>query len=229
MCMVGAAGTVAVYNELRLEGVPDMGYHPLADPPTGEICVRGKTLFTGYYKNAELTREAIKDGWFHTGDIGQIHPNGVVKIIDRKKNLINLSQGEYVALEYLENVYSIAPIVENIWVHGDSFKSMLVAVVVPHEESTKKWAYSKGHTGSFSQLCSLDQLHDYVLSELHCVADKKKLRGFEYIKGVILDHRPFDMERDLVTATLKKRRNKLRQNFQVEIDELYGKLAAGRR
>lgn len=67
MCMVGAAGTVAVYNELRLEGVPDMGYHPLADPSTGEICVRGKTLFTGYHKNAELTREAIKDGWFHTG------------------------------------------------------------------------------------------------------------------------------------------------------------------
>ncbi|XP_031274144.1 long chain acyl-CoA synthetase 1 isoform X1 [Pistacia vera] len=229
MCMVGAAGTVAVYNELRLEEVPDMGYHPLSDPPTGEICVRGKTLFAGYHKNAELTREAIKDGWFHTGDIGQILPNGVVKIIDRKKNLIKLSQGEYVALEYLENVYNIAPIVEDIWVYGDSFKSMLVAVVVPHEESTEKWAYSKGHMVSFSELCSLDQLKDYVLSELNCAAEKKKLRGFEYIKGFILDPHPFDMERDLVTATLKKRRNKLRHHYQVEIDELYGKLAVGRR
>ncbi|KAJ0054710.1 hypothetical protein Pint_00826 [Pistacia integerrima] len=246
MCMVGAAGTVAVYNELRLEEVPDMGYHPLSDPPTGEICVRGKTLFAGYHKNAELTREAIKDGWFHTGDIGQILPNGVVKIIDRKKNLIKLSQGEYVALEYLENVYNIAPIVEDIWVYGDSFKSMLVAVVVPHEESTEKWAYSKGHMVSFSELCSLDQLKDYVLSELNCAAEKKKLRGFEYIKGVILDPHPFDMERDLVTATLKKRRNNLRRHYQVvrialllgfssfsqilvEIDELYGKLAVGRR
>ncbi|XP_044502298.1 long chain acyl-CoA synthetase 1-like isoform X2 [Mangifera indica] len=228
MCMVGAAGIVGVYNELRLEEVPDMGYHPFSDPPTGEICVRGKTLFAGYYKNAELTREVIKDGWFHTGDIGQILPNGIVKIIDRKKNLIKLSQGEYVALEYLENVYSIAPIVEDIWVYGDSFKSLLVSVVVPHEESTKKWAYSNGHMGSFSELCSLDQLKDYVLSELNCAAEKKKLRGFEYIKGVILDPRPFDMERDLVTATLKKRRNKLRQHYQVEIDELYGKLAVER-
>lgn len=67
MCMVGTAGIVGVYNELRLEEVPDMGYHPFSDPPTGEICVRGKTLFAGYYKNAELTREVIKDGWFHTG------------------------------------------------------------------------------------------------------------------------------------------------------------------
>lgn len=67
MCMVGAVGPPAVYNELCLEEVPEMGYNPLGEPPCGEICVRGKTIFTGYYKNPELTREAMKDGWFHTG------------------------------------------------------------------------------------------------------------------------------------------------------------------
>lgn len=221
MCMLGTVGTTAVYNELRLEEVPEMGYNPLGEPPCGEICVRGKSVFSEYHKNPELTRESIKDGWFHTGDIGEILPNGVIKIIDRKKNLIKLSQGEYVALEYLENVYGITPIVEDIWVYGNSFKSKLVAVVVPHEENTKKWAYSNGHMGSFSELCSLDQLKNYVLSELKSTAERNKLRGFEYIKGVILEPHLFDMERDLITATMKKKRNKLLKLYQAQIDKLY--------
>ncbi|XVF32926.1 hypothetical protein REPUB_Repub17cG0125100 [Reevesia pubescens] len=226
MCMVGAVGSPAVYNELRLEEVSDMGYNPLGNAPCGEICVRGKTIFSEYYKNPELTRESFKDGWFHTGDIGQMLPNGVVKIIDRKKNLIKLSQGEYVALEYLENVYGVTLIVDDIWVYGNSFKSMLVAVVVLHEENAKKWAYINGFTGSLSELCSLSKLQNYVLSELKSTAEKNKMRGFEFIKGVILEPHPFDMERDLVTATLKKKRNNLLKYYQAEIDALYQKLTA---
>ncbi|KAK9904572.1 hypothetical protein M0R45_000594 [Rubus argutus] len=227
MCMIGAVGTVSVFNELRLEEVSEMGYNPLGDPPCGEICLRGKTIFAGYHKSPELTREAIKDGWFHTGDIGQILPNGTIKIIDRKKNLIKLSQGEYVALEYLENVYGISSVIDDIWVYGNSFKSKLVAVVVPEEESTKKWAYLNGHTGSFSDLCSLDQLKSHILEELKLTAERNKLRGFEYIKGIIVEPRPFDMERDLVTATLKKKRNQLLKYYQARVDELYQNLDAG--
>jgi len=69
MCMVGTVGAVSIYNEIRLEEVPEMGYNPLETPPCGEICVRGKTVFSGYYKNPDLTREAIRDGWFHTGNL----------------------------------------------------------------------------------------------------------------------------------------------------------------
>ncbi|KAJ6940788.1 hypothetical protein NC651_006806 [Populus alba x Populus x berolinensis] len=228
MCMLGTVGAAAVYNDLCLEEVPEMGYDPLGNPPCGEICLRGKTLFSGYYKNPELTRESMKDGWFHTGDIGEILPNGVVKIIDRKKNLIKLSQGEYIAIEYLENVYNNTPIVEDIWIYGDSCKSMLVAVVVLHEENTKSWAYLNGHMGSFTELCSLHQLQKLVLSELKTTAERNKLKGFEHIKGVILESCPFDIEKDLVTATLKKKRNKLVSHYRVEIDELYQKLAEGR-
>lgn len=228
MCMLGTVGAAAVYNDLCLEEVPEMGYDPLGNPPCGEICLRGKTLFSGYYKNPELTRESMKDGWFHTGDIGEILPNGVVKIIDRKKNLIKLSQGEYIAIEYLENVYNNTPIVEDIWIYGDSCKSMLVAVVVLHEENTKSWAYLNGHMGSFTEFCSLHQLQKLVLSELKTTAERNKLKGFEHIKGVILESCPFDIEKDLVTATLKKKRNKLVSHYRVEIDELYQKLAEGR-
>ncbi|THG19818.1 hypothetical protein TEA_018572 [Camellia sinensis var. sinensis] len=69
MCMIGTIGSPFVYSELRLEEVPEMGYNPLGDPSCGEICVRGKTTFTGYNKNPELTAEAFKDGWFYTGCI----------------------------------------------------------------------------------------------------------------------------------------------------------------
>ena len=67
MCMVGTVGPISVFSELRLEEVPEMGYDPLGDPSRGEICLRGKTVFSGYHKNPELTRESIIDGWFHTG------------------------------------------------------------------------------------------------------------------------------------------------------------------
>ncbi|PNX99167.1 long chain acyl-CoA synthetase 1-like protein, partial [Trifolium pratense] len=174
MCMLGTVGPVSIYNELQLEEVPEMGYNPLGSPSCGEICLRGKTVFTSYHKNPELTRETIKDGWFHTGDIGEMQPNGVVKIIDRKKNLIKLSQGEYIALEHLENVYGITPIVEDVWVYGNSFKSVLVAVVVPNEDIAKKWSYSNGYMAPFSELCSFDQFKKYVLSELKLTAERNK-------------------------------------------------------
>ncbi|KAL3648132.1 Long-chain-fatty-acid--CoA ligase 2 (Long-chain acyl-CoA synthetase 2) (Fatty acid activator 2) [Castilleja foliolosa] len=225
MGLIGTVGSSFVYSEIRLEEVADMGYDPLGDPSRGEICLRPKIPFAGYYKNPELTDEVVKDGWFHTGDIGEMLPNGVVKIIDRKKNLIKLTQGEYVAVEYLEKVYTITPIVEDIWVYGDTFKSMLVSVVVPNEENTLKWAKQNGHKGSFLDLCSLDELKHHILVELKSTAERNKLRGFEQIKGVILEPKLFELsEKELVTATLKKRRDRLLKQYKVEIDGLYQKL-----
>ncbi|XP_010679430.2 long chain acyl-CoA synthetase 1 [Beta vulgaris subsp. vulgaris] len=228
MSMLGSVGVPSVYTELCLKEVPEMGYHPLTDPPRGEICLRGKTLFSGYYKNPQLTAESIRDGWFHTGDIGEMLPNGTVKIIDRKKNLIKLSQGEYVALEYIEKVYSISPIVEDIWVYGDSLKSMLVAVVVPNEDNTKKWADKNGCKGTFAQLCSLNEFRTYVLSELRVAGERNKLRGFEHVKGVILESQTFEMIPSLLTPTMKKRRDKVLKHYQAEIDDLYCTLAKGK-
>ncbi|KAL6594599.1 hypothetical protein ACP70R_048337 [Stipagrostis hirtigluma subsp. patula] len=224
MALVGTVGVAATYTEMRLEEVPEMGYDPLGVPSRGEICIRGKSLFSGYYKSPELTNEAIVDGWFHTGDIGEMTPDGILKVIDRKKNIFKLSQGEYVAVEHLEKVYGFPPLIEDIWVYGDSFRSNLVAVVNPHEENTMKWAESNGYKGSFGEICKLEGLKDYLLKELAAVAQKNKLRGFEYIKGIVLDPIPFDIERDLVTATMKKRRNNMLKYYQSEIDKVYKKL-----
>ncbi|XP_020521081.1 long chain acyl-CoA synthetase 1 isoform X2 [Amborella trichopoda] len=221
MSMMGTVGVPSVYTELRLEEVPEMGYYPLGETARGEVCVRGKTLFSGYHKNPDLTREAIRDGWFHTGDIGELQPNGILKIIDRKKNIFKLSQGEYIAVEYLEKTYCSAPIIEDIWVYGNSFESMLVAVVVPHKESAEKWASLNGQKGSLTELCTLQQLQNHILLELRSLAEKNKLRKFEFIKAVFLDPQPFDIERDLVTPTLKKKRGQLLKHYKEEIDKLY--------
>ncbi|KAF6993580.1 hypothetical protein CFC21_010454 [Triticum aestivum] len=228
MSLVGTAGVAATFTELRLEEVPEMGYDPLGVPSRGEILIRGSTVFTGYYKNPELTNEVMVDGWFHTGDIGEMTPDGILKVIDRKKNIFKLSQGEYVAVEYLEKVYVFPPIIEDIWVYGDSYKSMLVAVVNPHEENTMKWAGSNGYKGSFSEICKSEGLKEHVLKELAAAAQKNKLRGFEYIQGVVLDPVPFDIERDLVTATMKKRRNYMLKYYQPEIDKVYKALEGQR-
>ncbi|KAK1292783.1 Long chain acyl-CoA synthetase 1 [Acorus calamus] len=228
LAFTGTVGIPSTYSEIRLEEVSEMGYDPLASPSRGEICVRGKTLFSGYHKNPELTNEVIKDGWFHTGDIGEMQPNGILKIIDRKKNIFKLSQGEYVAAEYLEKVYGFSPILEDIWVYGDSFRSALVAVVVPHEENTKKWAKSNGHVGSFSELCRLDQLRNYILLEVKMIAEKNQLRGFEYIKGILVEPLLFDIERDLITPTMKKKRAHLLKHYQEEINQLYRNLTASK-
>nr|VDC90628.1 unnamed protein product [Brassica oleracea] len=222
MCMLGTVGIPAVYNEIRLEEVAEMGYDPLGEIQAGEICIRGTCLFSGYYKNPELTQEVMKNGWFHTGDIGEIHPNRVLKIIDRKKNLIKLSQGEYVALENLENIYGQNSVVQDIWVYGDSFKSMLVAVIVPNPETVNRWAKDLGFTKPFEELCSLSELHDeHIILELKSTAEKNKLRKFEYIKAVTVETKPFDVERDLVTATLKNRRNNLLKYYQSANVPLY--------
>lgn len=75
--MVGAVGPPAVYNDVRLVEVPDMGYNPLGNPPCGEVCVRGRTIFSEYYKNPELTTESIRDGWFHTGNFSLFNSQNI--------------------------------------------------------------------------------------------------------------------------------------------------------
>lgn len=105
--VIGHVGGPIKCLKMRLRDVHEMQYYHTDKPyPRGELCMYGPSMFTGYYKRPDKTAEAFdKDGWFLTGDVVQVYPNGTVKIIDRAKNIFKLSQGEYVAPEKLENVY----------------------------------------------------------------------------------------------------------------------------
>ncbi|KAG4972875.1 hypothetical protein JHK87_029696 [Glycine soja] len=219
--MLGTVGPPVPNVDVCLESVPDMGYNALATTPRGEICLKGKTLFAGYYKCEDLTKEVLIDEWFHTGDIGEWQPNGSMKIIDRKKNIFKLSQGEYVAVENLENIYGQVSSIESIWVYGNSFEAFLVAVVNPSKQALEHWAQENGISMDFNSLCEDARAKSYILEELSKIAKEKKLKGFEFIKAVHIDPIQFDMERDLITPTYKKKRPQLLKYYQNAIDNMY--------
>ncbi|XAR55132.1 Long-chain-fatty-acid--CoA ligase [Bertholletia excelsa] len=219
--MLGTVGPPVPNVDVCLESVPEMGYDALASTPRGEICIRGDTLFSGYYKREDLTEEVMIDGWFHTGDIGEWQPNGSMKIIDRKKNIFKLSQGEYVAVENLENVYRLVCDIDSIWVYGNSFESFLVAVVNPNKQALERWAKENGVPGDFNAICETAKAKEYIIGELTRIGKEKKLKGFEFIKAVHLDPVPFDMDRDLLTPTFKMKRPQLLKYYQSVIDDMY--------
>lgn len=220
--MIGTVGVPMTTIEARLESVPEMGYDALSSVPRGEICLRGNTLFSGYYKRPDLTEEVIVDGWFHTGDIGEWQPNGAMKIIDRKKNIFKLSQGEYVAVESIENIYLQCPLTTLIWVYGNSFESFLVAVVVPDRGALEDWAVNHLHEAvDFKSLCENPKARKHILDELNSTAQKHNLRGFEMLKAVHLEPTPFDIEKDLITPTFKLKRPQLLKYYKDKIDQLY--------
>lgn len=224
LSMIGTVGVPSPSIEVCLESVPDMGYDALADVARGEICMRSKIMFSGYYKREDLTREVLVDGWFHTGDIGEWQPNGSLKIIDRKKNIFKLAQGEYVAVEHLEMVYGMSLFVDSIWVYGNSFESSLVAVVVPNEQSLASWAAANGLKCDLTDLCNEKRVQEFLFQELTALGRKQKLKGFEIIKALHLEPIPFSVEKDLITPTYKKKRPQLLKYYQVTIDKLYQSL-----
>ncbi|XP_030525095.1 probable CoA ligase CCL6 [Rhodamnia argentea] len=226
--MMGTVGVPMPSIEARLESVPDMGYDALSSTPRGEICLRGTTLFSGYHKRQDLTNDVIVDGWFHTGDIGEWQPNGTMKIIDRKKNIFKLSQGEYVAVENVESVYQRCPLATSIWVYGSSFESFLVAVVVPDRKALEDWAANHGVARDFQSLCQNLKAKKYVLDELNSTGHKHQLRGFEKLKAVHLEPNLFDMERDLITPTFKLKRPQLLKYYKDCIDQLYSEAKANK-
>ncbi|AWP18012.1 Long-chain-fatty-acid--CoA ligase 5 isoform 2 [Scophthalmus maximus] len=148
----GHVGAPLPCNIVKLVDVEEMNY--FASNGEGEVCIKGVNVFKGYLKDPEKTTEALdEDRWLHTGDIGKWLPSGVLKIIDRKKNIFKLAQGEYIAPEKIENVYVRSGPVAQVFVHGDSLQSCLVAIVVPDPDVLPGFAKSLGCQGSAEDLC----------------------------------------------------------------------------
>uniref|UniRef100_A0A8C1RJT5 Arachidonate--CoA ligase n=1 Tax=Cyprinus carpio TaxID=7962 RepID=A0A8C1RJT5_CYPCA len=219
----GHVGVPVPCNIVKLVDVEEMNY--FASNGEGEVCVKGKNVFCGYLNDPEKTAEALdKDGWLHTGDIGKWLPSGVLKIIDRKKNIFKLAQGEYIAPEKIENVYIRSAPVAQVFVHGDSLQSSLVAIVVPDLEVLPGFAEKLGVKGSLEELCKNQEIKKAIISDLNKLGREAGLKSFEQVKDLYLHPDMFTIENGLLTPTLKAKRADLTKFFKVQIESLYANM-----
>ncbi|XP_072559777.1 long-chain-fatty-acid--CoA ligase 5 isoform X1 [Paramormyrops kingsleyae] len=219
----GHVGPPINCNVVKLVDVEEMNY--FASNSEGEVCLKGKNIFKGYLKDPERTAEALdQDGWLHTGDIGKWMPSGVLKIIDRKKNIFKLAQGEYIAPERIENVYVRSGPVAQVFVHGDSLQSSLVGIVVPDPEVLPDFAVKLGVKGSLEELCQNQKLKKAILSDLVKLGKEAGLKSFEQVKELHLHPEPFSIQNGLLTPTLKAKRAELTKFFKSQIDSLYANI-----
>ncbi|KAK4587220.1 hypothetical protein RGQ29_024084 [Quercus rubra] len=224
----GHVGSPNPACEVKLVDVPEMNYTSDDQPyPRGEICVRGPIIFKGYYKDEVQTKEVVdEDEWFHTGDIGLWLPEGRLKIIDRKKNIFKLAQGEYIAPEKIENVYAKCKFIAQCFIYGDSLNSSLVAVVSVDPDVLKAWAASEGiKCEDLGQLCNDPRARAAVLADMDAIGREAQLRGFEFAKAVTLVHEPFTLENGLLTPTFKVKRPQAKEYFAKAIANMYAELS----
>uniref|UniRef100_A0A1A8NLU0 Long-chain-fatty-acid--CoA ligase n=1 Tax=Nothobranchius pienaari TaxID=704102 RepID=A0A1A8NLU0_9TELE len=219
----GHVGPPLPCNIIKLVDVAEMNY--LAANGEGEVCVKGANVFQGYLNDEEKTAEAIdQDGWLHTGDIGRWLPNGTLKIIDRKKHIFKLAQGEYIAPEKIETVYNRSDPVAQIFVHGDSLQACLVGIVVPDPDFLPIWAKRKGLEGSYSELCKNKDVKGAILEDILTLGKEAGLKSFEQVRDIVLHPEMFSVQNGLLTPTLKAKRNELRSRFRDQINELYARI-----
>ena len=164
----------------------------------GEILVKGENLMLGYWNNREATEQTIKDGWLHTGDIGEFDEDNYLKITDRKKDIIVSLGGDNIAPSKIENLLTLSPEIEQACVFGEQ-KNYIAALLVLNSESK-----------------SSDEDIQRYIDEVN-----KDLTQPEKIKKFIFIDEPFSIENNLMTPTMKVRRHEVQKKYQNQIDQLF--------
>ncbi len=222
-----SVGGVYSTIEIRLRDVPNLNYLSSDRPMArGELLCRGPQIFTEYYKNPKATKESFdEDGFFKTGDIAAIDSSGQCYIIDRVKNFFKLSQGEYITPERIENTYlANSPLLTQIFVHGDSYKNHLVGVIGVEPTGFKKMLKSIGIDAKDEDLPKLfkdPKIKAALVKTINSHVNKSGLQGFEKIHNVHVDFEPLKMEDEVLTPTLKLKRENARKKFKEILENLY--------
>lgn len=116
-----------------------MDMYTTDNPPRGEICFTGPTVFKGYFLNPEKTQEAFHNEWFMSGDIGMLNHNGSIKIIDRCKNIFKTAAGEYISPQKLEDIFVQSAWIDQAWLHGESLQAYVLLFGVINPDKFKEW------------------------------------------------------------------------------------------
>jgi long-chain acyl-CoA synthetase len=185
----------------------------------GEILVRHKGIFKGYYRDEETTREALQDGWMHTGDVGEIDEEGFLKITDRKKDLIITAGGKNIAPQYIENLLKFSPYINDAVVIGDKRK-FVSAIIVIDEENMMKYAQDqKIHFTTFASLTRAEEVVHLIQEEVNKV-NAQMARVENIRKFRILDKKLYTEDGE-VTPTMKVKRKFINAHYGELIDSMY--------
>ncbi|MDT5007002.1 MAG: fatty acid CoA ligase FadD9 [Mycobacterium sp.] len=201
--------------DYKLADVPDLGYFSTDRPhPRGELLVKSATIIPGYYKRPEVTAEVFDDdGYYRTGDIvAETGPDQLV-YLDRRNNVLKLSQGEFVAVSKLEAAFGDSPLIRQIYVYGNSARSYLLAVVVPTVEALSHY--------------DAPELKAVVGESLQDVAKAAGLQSYEIPRDFLIEETPFTLENGLLTGIRKLARPKLKEHYGDRLEQLYWELAEG--
>lgn len=192
--------------EIKLRDVEDWKH---TDPePRGEILMRGPTKTQGYFKQPEKTAEAFQDGWFATGDVGQILQDGQLKIIGRTKALAKTSYGEYVALDALEAVYVLDDLClpNGVCVLVQSQKAYICALVLTDEAKAMQFAKKHSLKGTWPDILENEEFHQKAAESLAATAKKYGKKPFECVKKVRVLNDEWTPENGVLTAAQKLKR-----------------------
>ncbi len=187
----------------------------------GEILTRGPNVMKGYYNNPTATAEVLdSDGWFKTGDIGELDSENYLKITDRKKEIIVMSNGKNVAPQPIENLMKTSKYIEQIALIGDN-KKYISALVVPNMENLKLKAKELGiNSDSKEEVCKDKKINEFMRSEIDNIS-ADKVAKFEQIKKFVLIPDEFSLEKNEITPTLKLKRKEINKSFDSDIKSMY--------
>lgn len=186
----------------------------------GEILCKGPNVMQGYYKDPELTAQAIKDGYFHTGDIGEIDADGFLKITDRKKEMFKTSGGKYIAPQLLENALKQSLFIEQVMVIGDGEK-MPAAFIQVNFDFVREWAHRHGFElkGSNDELVQNEKVITRIQEEVDHA--NEKFGNWEKIKKFELTPDVWSIDGGHLTPTMKLRRKIVKEKYQHLYDKIY--------
>ncbi|MFP9113678.1 AMP-dependent synthetase/ligase [Flavobacterium sp. RHBU_3] len=186
----------------------------------GEILTKSDSVMMGYYNDPEKTAEAITDGYFHTGDIGEIDSEGFLKITDRKKEMFKTSGGKYVAPQLIENAMKQSRFIEQIMVIGEGEK-MPAAFIQPDFAFTKQWAARHGlKLESNADIANSKEVHDRLQEEIEAI--NKKFGHWEQVKKFEITPEVWSVEGGEMTPTLKLKRKQIKEKYKTLYDKIYG-------
>jgi long-chain acyl-CoA synthetase len=184
----------------------------------GEILVRGELVMHGYWNNEAETARVLKDGWLHTGDIGEFDKKGRIKITDRKKDIIVNDKGENIAPQKIEGMLTLQPEIIQAMVSGDQ-RPHLVGLIVPDPEWAVEWAQANDEKYDVKALCDLPAFKSAVMAAVDRV--NKQLTSTEKVRKIALTANGFTIENEQLTPSMKIRRHVIRQMYSGVVDAMY--------